>query len=145
MKCFITPNLKNIIATLHIVTEEKPQLTFLLMLQFHVVILIKQKFQQRSPGRTLMELYFGKKIWSFRATALCNSFTEALRKTLSVKNKSFETDWEQQIGWKCTLKATHIYIARVLILKTILFSFSWWLFVYKVSALFVSCNCASKG
>ena len=62
MKCFITPNLKNIIATLHIVTEEKPQLTFLLMLQFHVVILIKPKFQQRSPGRTLMELYFGKKI-----------------------------------------------------------------------------------
>ena len=35
MKFFTTPNSKNIIATLHIVTIEKSELTFLLILYFH--------------------------------------------------------------------------------------------------------------
>ena len=35
MKFFTIPNSKNIIATLHILTIEKPELTFLLILYFH--------------------------------------------------------------------------------------------------------------
>ena len=35
---FTTPNSKNIIATLHIATIEKVELTFLLILYFHVII-----------------------------------------------------------------------------------------------------------
>ena len=37
MKLFTTPNLKNIIATLHIVTIEKSELTFLHLLYFYDV------------------------------------------------------------------------------------------------------------
>ena len=36
MKFFITPNSKNVIATLHIVTIEKPGVAFLLILYFYV-------------------------------------------------------------------------------------------------------------
>ena len=38
MNFFTTPNLKNIIATLGIVTTEKSELTFLLALYFHDII-----------------------------------------------------------------------------------------------------------
>ena len=40
MKCFTTPNSKNIIATLRIVTTEKSELTLLFILCFHAFIFI---------------------------------------------------------------------------------------------------------
>ena len=43
MKFFITPSSKTIIATLRLVTIERPELTFLLMLYFHDLIIALEK------------------------------------------------------------------------------------------------------
>ena len=52
MKFFTTPNSKNIIATLRIVTLEKHELTFLLILHFHnrLNVVIEENLEIDSNG-----------------------------------------------------------------------------------------------
>ena len=56
MKFFTTPNSKNVIATLRIVTIEKAELTFLLILYFHRQTLLRFYLLKRTNKDLLDDL-----------------------------------------------------------------------------------------